>query len=470
MSPSYAKSRPIDIAGFNFDTQQTSGGQASGSPTPGTQGTAVSGNPLPFDYRRPEASERMANDKLGEELAPDATIWKLYLEEAAEYDRELVEGQHKSLDMLLLFAALFSAILTAFLIESKELLQQNPQDATFALQLLMAQSQYRMEHGLPPPESDNVPSAPQFSVSGLARSINGLWFTSLGLSLSAALIAMLGKEWLTAFLASRPRAAHPHALLRQARLQGLERWWALHIIAFLPSLLHASLLLFSVGLVIYLWILDHAIAAVLASVVAMTTLFYVVTAVLGAIYDYCPFVTELSKYVRQGVVALIRPKSFNKKNGDKSPSYEDLQALLWLFNNARDPAVVECSYQALSGLNTSSQALDFDITNGIIDQASLEKFDIWSKLSIPVQVDDNTTVTSLLRSIIDRFQRAIVDPQILLSSHQSSLPRLLNAIVALACHTYRPYLELTGDISTKDALEMRRLGVASDEVRKKLRF
>lgn len=45
----------------------------------------------------------MAADIPGEELAHDATIWKLYLEEAEEYDQELVKTQHASLDMLLLF-------------------------------------------------------------------------------------------------------------------------------------------------------------------------------------------------------------------------------------------------------------------------------------------------------------------------------------------------------------------------------
>ncbi|KAF8604812.1 hypothetical protein BDV93DRAFT_440151, partial [Ceratobasidium sp. AG-I] len=237
----------------------------------------------------------MAADKLGQELARDAGVWKLYLEEANDHDQELVKGRHSSLDMLLLFAALFSAILTAFLIESKELLQQDPADASLALLLLIAQSQYRVERGLPPLEDEPSPTVPMFAPPMAARWINGIWFTSLGLSLSAALVAMLGKEWLSGFLASRPRPAHAHALLRQSRLEGLEQWWALHIIALLPSLLHASLLLFAIGLVIYLWTLDTAIAAVLLAIIGSTTLFYLVTATLGAVYEFCPFVTEISE-------------------------------------------------------------------------------------------------------------------------------------------------------------------------------
>ncbi|KAF8593137.1 hypothetical protein BDV93DRAFT_419709, partial [Ceratobasidium sp. AG-I] len=137
-------------------------------------------------------------DKIGEELAPDAGIWQLYLDEAKEHDDELVDVKNKNLDMMLLFAALFSAILTAFLIESKNLLQQDSDEVSIGLLLFIAQSQQRMERGEPQPTLAPV-QLPKFSAPMSARWINGLWFLSLAFSLSAALIAMLAKEWLTAY-------------------------------------------------------------------------------------------------------------------------------------------------------------------------------------------------------------------------------------------------------------------------------
>jgi hypothetical protein len=163
---------------------------------------------------------------------------------------------------------------------------------------MIARSQQRMELNLPPPESSTPVDLPIFVPPSSARWINGLWFTSLAFSLSAALVAMLSKEWLTAYLSSRPRPAHSHALLRQSRLEGLERWWALHIIALLPSFLHLSLLLFSIGLVVYLHTLDTAIASVVAGVTGFTALFYVASAILGAIYQFCPYVTQVSGYIQ----------------------------------------------------------------------------------------------------------------------------------------------------------------------------
>ncbi|KAJ1302899.1 hypothetical protein OPQ81_003198 [Rhizoctonia solani] len=44
----------------------------------------------------------LSGDKLGEEFSHDATVWKMYRNEAEEYDQELVKGRHASLDVLLL--------------------------------------------------------------------------------------------------------------------------------------------------------------------------------------------------------------------------------------------------------------------------------------------------------------------------------------------------------------------------------
>ena len=50
-----------------------------------------------------KAYDRLATDKPGEELTPEATIWKLYVAEAEEADRELVEREHRNIDVMLVF-------------------------------------------------------------------------------------------------------------------------------------------------------------------------------------------------------------------------------------------------------------------------------------------------------------------------------------------------------------------------------
>lgn len=170
------------------------------------------------------------------------------------------------------------------------MLQQDPMDASLALLLYIAQSQQRAEDGTTRSVSPTI-EIPPFQTPIYARWINALWFLSLTLSLCAALIAMLAKEWLTPFVATRPRSPYQHALLHQSRLDGMNRLYALRIIDLLPTVLHFALLLFSVGLMIYLWTLDYAIAILIIVVVGATISFYGATASLASIFKSCPFVT-----------------------------------------------------------------------------------------------------------------------------------------------------------------------------------
>ncbi|KAF8597966.1 hypothetical protein BDV93DRAFT_610082 [Ceratobasidium sp. AG-I] len=306
-------------------------------------------------HREASAYDQLAADKPGEELTPEATIWKLYVAEAKEYDNELVEREHRNIDVMLVFAALFSAILTAFLLDSKNLMRADPADATTLLLTRIAQ---RLED---PSAAFRPVEIPAFEPTVAAQWINGLWFASLGLSLAAALLAMMAKEWLTTFAASRPRPAHSFAIERQARLDALSSWGALQMIDHLPLFLHVALLLFSLGLMVYLYsLVDLAVATVIALLTGATILFYVIATGLASLYEACPFDTQLSHYCRkllrfishrwgfaqryQHYFNIKRPESIDHN------SKEDLHALRWLANHARDPRVSDSAYQALAGL------------------------------------------------------------------------------------------------------------------------
>ncbi|CAE6365037.1 unnamed protein product [Rhizoctonia solani] len=55
----------------------------------------------------------MDPDEYGAELGKEARVWKVYVQETDKWDRELVDGWNKSLDVILVFAALFSAVSTS---------------------------------------------------------------------------------------------------------------------------------------------------------------------------------------------------------------------------------------------------------------------------------------------------------------------------------------------------------------------
>ncbi|KAF8509702.1 hypothetical protein BU17DRAFT_55985, partial [Hysterangium stoloniferum] len=94
-------------------------------------------------------------------------IWSLYLKETEKEDKELANSLQVGVDELLIFAGLFGAILTAFLIESRKDLQVDPvQEILQALQNHFA-----------------VTTSQPFEVSKSSLIVNYLWFTGLSLTL-----------------------------------------------------------------------------------------------------------------------------------------------------------------------------------------------------------------------------------------------------------------------------------------------
>ncbi|KAJ7082992.1 hypothetical protein C8R44DRAFT_561988, partial [Mycena epipterygia] len=59
--------------------------------------------------------------------------WAVYISEADKYDKTLVENWKSDMDGILIFAGLFSAILTAFLIESYKTLSPDQGAITIAV-------------------------------------------------------------------------------------------------------------------------------------------------------------------------------------------------------------------------------------------------------------------------------------------------------------------------------------------------
>ncbi|KAI0325811.1 hypothetical protein GY45DRAFT_1260209, partial [Cubamyces sp. BRFM 1775] len=122
------------------------------------------------------------------ENSPLANIWSIYLRHASMEDKESVHAWNSDIDSILIFAALFSAVLTTLLVESYQSLQPDPQ-----LELMRA-ILLQMQHGLGETAMVQDP-IPAFELTGSAIRINVYWFSSLIISLSTALLAILAKQW-----------------------------------------------------------------------------------------------------------------------------------------------------------------------------------------------------------------------------------------------------------------------------------
>ncbi|KAJ3916341.1 hypothetical protein F5877DRAFT_46839, partial [Lentinula edodes] len=201
--------------------------------------------PANYDYRL-----KYPQDKRYHELDEEARVWWVYLDEAAAFDNDMVGELGDSLDILLVFAGLFSAVLTTFVAQTSQSLSQDYSQLSSSY---LSELTALMRAGSNMTALSNVPTTnTSFSPAISDLWVNGLWFTSLSIALTVALFAVLAKQWLRQYMSIITGTPRQRVFIRQFRLDGLIKWRVQTIIGLLPVLLHISLILFLAGLVIFL--------------------------------------------------------------------------------------------------------------------------------------------------------------------------------------------------------------------------
>ena len=118
------------------------------------------------------------------------------------------------------------------------------------------------------------------------------------MSLSAAFIAMLGKQWLNRYLRHTGGSTVERCADRQRKSDGLERWPFRLFIDSLPLMLQIALLLLACGLSRYMWSINTSVARVVISLTALGLLFYIGIVAAGTSSYECPFQTPASEVLR----------------------------------------------------------------------------------------------------------------------------------------------------------------------------
>ncbi|KAG8718025.1 hypothetical protein FRC08_006114 [Ceratobasidium sp. 394] len=231
-------------------------------------------------------------DEPGAEMAREARVWRTYVKETDKWDKEMVDGKNNSLDVLLIFAALFSAISTAFIVESLGDLKPDPAESSAQTLLIVSQTLAAIANNQPvtPSPADGL-DTPSFSPSRSAVIVNILWILSLSLSVAVSLVAMLAKGWCYKFMSGRSGPAYEQGRRRQQKWNGIERWKMMNILTYLPGVMHIALLLFSAGLCLYLWDINTAVAIPVIAVTGSVALVYICATVLPSLDPFCPYGT-----------------------------------------------------------------------------------------------------------------------------------------------------------------------------------
>uniref|UniRef100_A0A0W0FT88 DUF6535 domain-containing protein n=1 Tax=Moniliophthora roreri TaxID=221103 RepID=A0A0W0FT88_MONRR len=165
---------------------------------------------LPYEAVAPQRATEAGEQKKSTVQAP----WERLQREVAKYDDEMVKNWKDDINTVLVFAGLFSAIFTAFVIESYSWLSE------------------RVQYG-----------QSSFKADSSSIRINCFWFFSLMFSLPAALLGLLCRQWLRGHQRdARTSTPAEELVLRRLLGDSLEKYDVSLFLSALSVLLEVTLL------------------------------------------------------------------------------------------------------------------------------------------------------------------------------------------------------------------------------------
>ena len=195
-------------------------------------------------------------------------------------------------------AGLFSAVVTAFVVESYQSLQAD--NSQIAVQLL-SQISSQLASFTVSPEFINAtsklpsidPTSAPFAPLEVNVTVNLLWFLSLTFSLVGAFFAIAAQQWLRSLSLPRHISVWNAVRLQQRHRRDMSFYQVPNIIALLPVLLQIAVILFLVGLYFFLQSLNERITIAYAVISLFPFVLYAVSLFLPLIWPECPFKSPL---------------------------------------------------------------------------------------------------------------------------------------------------------------------------------
>ncbi|KAH8993836.1 hypothetical protein EDB86DRAFT_1313845 [Lactarius hatsudake] len=284
-----------------------------------------------FDTPEPGAGNNQFSSAPTQNQAPDGEsnfsdgsgpLFSMYLERAEEEDKKMAESWKGDAEGILVFTGLFSAAVATLVSVSIQDLRPNSQD-TSAFYLANI---YQQLNGTQVPLSLTNP-ATSFTPSKAAVWVNSLWFLSLAISLTCALLATLLQQWARHYLRNtNPRySPHKRARIRAFFAEGVERLHLPWTVEALPTLLHISLFLFFAGLGVFLFGVHRTVFSVVIAWVGLCVVAYAYLTALPILYKDSPYRAPLSTFFWfciTGVRYTVLPSRDNPHRNTSDPEDE----------------------------------------------------------------------------------------------------------------------------------------------------
>ncbi|KAL1700523.1 hypothetical protein EV121DRAFT_213990 [Schizophyllum commune] len=244
----------------------------------------------PIDDRRGYEG-KYEDDPLGEELGEESRVWRVLLDEGSKRDAKAFQGLRDHLDVDLVFSGLFAAVVTTFVVQLSQSLQPDYAEINAALLVEMVAVQRAMAKGESVDDVRRSKLGPgDVTASGLDYWASRFWYLSLLLGLFAAFLAFIAYD---SDVYGSPKR---RALVRHYRRIGLERWHVGLIVLILPTLLHASMLLFFIGLTLYIRRFDTPMAYLAIAFTGTFYSLYLLSVCMPLFFPRCPYRSPLSEW------------------------------------------------------------------------------------------------------------------------------------------------------------------------------
>ena len=230
---------------------------------------------------------------------------------------------------------------SAFIIEVNSELKPDPNDETAALLRVLL---YKIDNTT---FGNNVPSLPQWTGPPDAIiQVQTVLFASLAASLLSALLAVLGKQWLSRYDSADVKGTTvERAQNRQRKLDGINTWYFHYVMEALPWMLQVALLLLGCALSRYLWGVNTVVASVVLGVTSLGMTFYLAIVVAGTVHESCPYQTPVVNILRQ--IPRLFGISSQPRITDQQQAKLGLQCVWWIFRTSLDKHIHRLAFDYL---------------------------------------------------------------------------------------------------------------------------
>ncbi|TFK44138.1 hypothetical protein BDQ12DRAFT_620017 [Crucibulum laeve] len=212
-------------------------------------------------------------------IPKDGDPWETCHKAVKKYDDAMCTAWKDEVQNLLIFAGLFSAVVTAFVVESYKVLADPIDDSTRLLAQIAVELASINGRNTTTTTPINTPQE-NFSPSAFAVRLNTFWFLSLTLSLATVMLGILALQWIREYERYEAISYRERLEIRQMRYESIVKWQIPNILRGLPVLLQLALMLFFLGMLDLLRSLDAIITIILSIVVGLVFLVMLATTVI----------------------------------------------------------------------------------------------------------------------------------------------------------------------------------------------